>query len=313
MDPLVSVIVPVYNTAGYLGECLESLKEQSLKDIEIIVIDDGSTDGSGQICDSFAEEDDRFVVLHKENEGVSVARNIGLDYARGRYLMFVDSDDWVEPEFCEMPYRIAQENCADIVVFSFWKHGKGNAIEKNNPFQEEGVVSEEKIHTEYWDNIGAYPVNKLYIRRLFNGVRFPRGRRYEDIAVTHQVIHKAKSIFMINRYLYHYRDYRLGSATNTESVQNLTDYFMYSFKRLDDVKSWGYHCEDDEVLVAAKYLVFFGRHAEYSKRCNNILKDTKQLPEGRIATKKMKIMYQVYRLSPLLFDLISILTGRRFN
>ncbi len=111
----VSVIVPVYNVIDYLEPCLNSLKDQTLENIEIIVVDDGSTDGSGDICDKFAENDPRFRIIHKKNEGLSAARNDGLDIARGQYTMFVDGDDWVEPDYCNIPYKTATETGIDIL------------------------------------------------------------------------------------------------------------------------------------------------------------------------------------------------------
>lgn len=106
--PKVSVIVPVYNVEPYLRQCLDSIVSQTLKDIEIILIDDGSTDGSGEICDEYKREDHRIRVIHKVNEGLSAARNDGIDASTAPYIMFVDGDDWVEPEFCETPCRVGQ-------------------------------------------------------------------------------------------------------------------------------------------------------------------------------------------------------------
>ena len=117
--PHVSVIVPVYNVEEYLRKCIDSIVAQTLKDIEIILVDDGSTDGSGTICDEYASQDKRVRVVHKINGGLSSARNTGIEAASAPFLMFIDSDDWVEPNFCEKPYLAAKNNNADLVLFSF--------------------------------------------------------------------------------------------------------------------------------------------------------------------------------------------------
>lgn len=117
-DPLISVIVPIYNVEKYVRKCLESLKNQTMKEIEVICIDDGSTDRSGLIADEYeSSEFPIFRVIHTENRGLSAARNRGLDEARAEWIMFVDSDDWVDKEFCRVPYENAIENKADMVIF----------------------------------------------------------------------------------------------------------------------------------------------------------------------------------------------------
>ena len=116
--PLITVIVPIYNVAPYVRKCLDSLKRQTLKQIEVICIDDGSTDESGEIAEEYESQNwPLFRILHTDNQGLSAARNRGLDEAKSQWLMFVDSDDWVEPEFCEMPYKTAIEYQADLVIF----------------------------------------------------------------------------------------------------------------------------------------------------------------------------------------------------
>ncbi len=117
MKPLVSVIVPVYKVEPYLERCLDSLLNQTLKEIEIIIIDDGSPDRCGQICDAYAARDDQFRVVHQENRGLSAARNVGIEMAQADYLMFVDSDDWVHPDYCRLPYEAAVEHGVELVIF----------------------------------------------------------------------------------------------------------------------------------------------------------------------------------------------------
>ena len=136
--PAVSVIVPVYNVEPYLHRCVDSLTGQTLTDIEIILVDDGSTDGCGRICDEYAAADPRVRVVHQENAGLSEARNAGIDRARADYLMFVDSDDWVEKDYCRIPWEIARSQQADLVMFQFRELRNGGKRSGVIPSRREG-------------------------------------------------------------------------------------------------------------------------------------------------------------------------------
>ena len=124
----ISVIVPVYNVEKYLEKCVESILNQSLKDIEIILVDDGSPDNCPQICDEYATKDSRVKVCHKQNGGLSSARNEGLKHVSGEYYMFVDSDDWLDSETCEVTYNYAKQNDADCLMFSYTKEFGNHSI-----------------------------------------------------------------------------------------------------------------------------------------------------------------------------------------
>ena len=125
---MISVIVPVYNVEPYLRKCLDSIVNQTYRDFEILIIDDGSTDGSGRICDEYAEKDSRIKVFHTENRGLSCARNLGLAEAKGEWIGFVDSDDWIEPDMYEVLIRRAEETGADVVECSHYKELDGKTI-----------------------------------------------------------------------------------------------------------------------------------------------------------------------------------------
>lgn len=138
--PLISVIVPIYNVERYVRKCLDSLKGQTLKQIEVICIDDGSTDGSGKIADEYVSEEwPRFRVFHTENRGLSAARNRGIDEAKAQWLMFVDSDDWVHEDFCRVPYEAAIENSADLVIFGAYRVLRNGMIEKREDDSSIGI------------------------------------------------------------------------------------------------------------------------------------------------------------------------------
>ncbi len=231
---MISIIVPVYNTAPYLEECLDSLLAQSFSDIEIVIVDDGSTDGSGMICDTYAERDERILVFHTENRGLSAARNLGIDRSHGLWLMFVDSDDWVEPEFCAIPYRAALENAADLVIFDMIWYRKDSRI-RDLPSLSRGVVSfDEAVDKGY-----VSACNKLYRRSLFDSTRFPEGRISEDCLTTHRILYNASRIMMIGNRLYHYR-YREGSLWRRDTPDVLTETFRARTQRYDDLLTLGY-------------------------------------------------------------------------
>ena len=169
MKPLVSVIVPVYKVEPYLERCLDSLVAQTLKEIEIIVIDDGSPDRCGEICDAYAAKDARFRVVHQENRGLSAARNAGIELARADYLMFVDSDDWVEPEFCRLPYEAAVEHGAELVMFSYEKTDGSRGRVCPQGF-EEGAKDRVTALKMLLHGVGMVAWNKFYHKKLFSDI-----------------------------------------------------------------------------------------------------------------------------------------------
>lgn len=235
------MIVSIYNVEEYLPKCLASLMSQTFADVEFILVDDGSTDGSGAIVDNYESKDSRFRVFHTMNNGLSAARNFGVDKASGEWIMFVDGDDWVEPTFCEEPYRNAISNNADLVIFQFYKEKNGKrkpSIKGNIPI---GVI-DPFMGTQY----GKWAVwNKLYKKCLFDDIRFPEGHNCEDIAITHRIVFSAKRIVMISDVLYNYV-YRKDSITNKPSEKNKRDGFYYALRRYDDLISYGYEKEKHE-------------------------------------------------------------------
>lgn len=306
--PCVSVIVPVYNTKEYLEQCLNSLLTQSLKEIEIIIIDDGSFDGSSIVCDEYAVKDSRISVVHKKNEGLAAARNDGVKLAKSDYIMYVDSDDWVEPEFCEKPFKVAIEKNADIVCFQYYRFSGEEEIKKLL-FPIEGIVSKEDVLTQYWTYTYATSMNKLYRRSLFSGVYYPVGRYSEDIAVAYKLIYKAETIIFLNDYLYHYRTNRPGSICNSGSLKHKEDHMYFTFKMLEDLKMWGLASENEVTRYAMSYLLTLGRQSELSDKCDNILKNSSY----RAFSWKFKVMMLLNRFIPGLFDLISLMKGVRFK
>lgn len=206
-EELVSVIVPVYNVEKYVERCIQTLLEQTYSNIEIIIIDDGSPDNSGLICDYYASRDERIKVIHQANQGLSGARNTGIEAAKGQYLSFVDSDDWVSTEMVGFLYNHLKQYDAQISVCGTEIcSDKGHVAYHSDNLEEICVFTREEAMRELLDDhkIRNVSWNKLYKKELFNGVRFPVGMVFEDIATTYQLIDKAQRVVYSGRPLYCY-------------------------------------------------------------------------------------------------------------
>lgn len=228
MHRKVSVIIPVYKVEKYLKRCIESVVNQSYKNIEIILVNDGSPDKCGEICDSYARIDSRIKVIHKENGGLSSARNAGLDIASGEYIMFVDSDDWIEENSLEKLDKYMNMSY-DIInfKFSFVKEGSKNIIELQSDIKESyecDLIS--YIDKLFSGELDFFIWNKLYKKDLFNEVKFPEGRNYEDLATIYKLYFKAKNIIVTDYSLYKYWLGNLNSITSNSTIKNMTDYLL---------------------------------------------------------------------------------------
>lgn len=205
MAPLVSAIVPVWNVAGLLPRCLDSLLAQTHPRLEIIVVDDGSTDGSGAVMLTYHEQHPEVHVVTQRHRGIGPARNAGLSVARGEYVVFVDADDWVEADFVSDLLRIAETTAADVVVSGLWFHS--GALRAPFPFvPRQGVITGEEAARRSLSpaRMPAFVWNKLYRRDLFaDEPPFP-SILYEDLATTPRVLAKARTVALTRRAYYHY-------------------------------------------------------------------------------------------------------------
>lgn len=244
MKPLVSVIVPVYKVEDCLIRCLNSLCKQTLRDIEIILVDDASPDCCGAICDEYATKDNRFkVVHHVANKGLSSARNTGIKEATAAYLMFVDSDDYVHADFCRLPYECAVQQEADLVLFNRSEVGQpkllGRAFYKTvSSSMESGYRTQVEALDLLHNEVQPFAWNKLYARHLFVDVSFPKGYMYEDIATTYKTVLKASTIYYLNKELY-YHCFRIGSIGTNRSKKALMDLYSLYMQQYRDLVAWG--------------------------------------------------------------------------
>lgn len=225
MLSLISVIIPVYQVEAYLSACVESVLAQSYSNLEIILVDDGSPDSCPRMCDDYAAKDPRIRVIHKENGGLSSARNAGLDAAKGEFLAFLDSDDLWSPFFLEHLYQAISETGADFAVCQFQRF-RGEAPPGVGSYVTPELLSSQKAFECFFGNRNVNMVvtwNKLYRKEIFHGIHFPAGRLHEDEAVIHEIIGSAQSIAWLEETLYYYR----------ESPNSITT-AKFNLKRLDE-------------------------------------------------------------------------------
>ena len=209
MNIIISVIVPIYNVEKYLKRCIDSIITQTYKNLEIILVDDGSQDNCGNICDSYSAKDTRIKVIHKVNGGLSDARNAGIDVATGQYIAFVDSDDYVASNMYEILLDTIIKNNADLSICDFCSVSESGDITLKEPSViEDGTYSgekllENKLLTEnYWHWVVAW--NKLYKKSIFDNIRFPVGKLHEDEFLIHKILMRCKIVACVSNKLVYY-------------------------------------------------------------------------------------------------------------
>lgn len=291
METAISVIVPIYRVEKFLPQCIESVLNQTFTDFELILVDDGSPDRCPAICDEAAERDARVRVIHQANQGLSAARNAGIEAARGAWLSFVDSDDYIAPQFYEKLYQTAQRTDADCVMCSVQ-----NVDESGKPIDSAlmRVADEVKTGREVLRKIGRDDVtpyltawNKLYRRKLFNTLRYPAGRQNEDVFVFAELFCQVQRAVCVAEPLYFYRK-RIGSIMNSVvTLRNLDEMWAYvnCFEHLqqDDEEST---LKETEKRVFAKLTGVYYRVTEEDRHSNK-MKQAKKA-QWNIAMRLMK-------------------------
>lgn len=274
-SPLISIIVPIYNVEKYLDKCIDSIVNQTYKNLEIILVDDGSNDKSSYICDDWGKKDKRIIVIHKLNGGLSDARNAGLDIAKGEYISFIDSDDFVSIKFIEKLYEYMIITNSDLIQCTYQKVHEQyiepiNRIDINISTYEtitslQMLIKEEKFNQVVW--------NKLYKREILMGMRFEFGRLNEDEFFTYQVFAKCKRITFINIPLYFYL-IRTGSIMNKNFSIHRLDGLEAKFRRYNFLKQ----SYLELAIIDKKNLIFYIVYC-YQKILK--IKDNKQKKIGK--------------------------------
>ena len=236
MKPIISVIIPVYKVEPYLRKCVDSVCNQTFRDLEIILVDDGSPDNCGKICDEYAAKDNRIVVIHKENGGISSARNAGIDIAQGEFLGFVDSDDWIEPDMYEFLYNNLIQEDADISVCGGYEHRDDRITDLIDPSIRAVASGHDAVDLFLpMETAGNASWNKLFRRHMFSQIRFPEGKLWEDSFIMVRLIDSANKVVFDMQQKHNYLR-RAGSITMSGYRPGLRDYtqsqaFIYNYTR----------------------------------------------------------------------------------
>jgi glycosyltransferase involved in cell wall biosynthesis len=239
VEPLISVIVPIYKVEQYLKQCVDSILNQTYRNLEVILVDDGSPDGCGAICDEYAAQDRRVIVLHKQNGGLSDARNAGMKAMRGEYLMFVDSDDLLTEDCIETLYQLIIEYRAELVIGSsdrIDEHGAAlpsvdNVYTNTQVFDRAGAMKDMLTH-------GCSAWARLYSRTAHENIFFPKGEINEDEAIVLRILERCERVVATDKVIYHYRC-RSNSITTKD----------FSKKKL----IWKDHCEANYLFIQKQY------------------------------------------------------------
>ncbi|MGM9600387.1 MAG: glycosyltransferase family 2 protein [Faecousia sp.] len=258
-SPLISVIIPVYNVEKYLQRCLDSVIEQTYKNLEVILIDDGSTDHSGEICDDYAAKDVRIHVIHQENQGVSAARNKGLDNVKGEYITFVDSDDYIVNDMIAELLRLSEEEHADIVIGGYYGIGvKGFVRWSHVPLdvrKYRGLdilkCSDDAIPT-------VIACCKLFSGKIWKNLRFPVGQIYEDSWCMPKAYHNADIVVTYPRAVYYYIEHEVSIMHHT-ALEKKACARLDLFKHLIDF----YEFVSDTELYHSHLYLFANHYISY--------------------------------------------------
>lgn len=235
--PKISIIVPVYNIENYLKNCIDSILNQTFKDFELILVNDGSTDGSLDICEDYKSIDNRIKIVNKKNGGISSARNAGLDVSIGEYIGFIDSDDYIHPQMYEILYNEIIKNKSDISMCDFervYEFDK-NLLESNfvSSYEIEILNNEEALYELAEKNGVTYVVawNKLYKRELFKNVKFKEGIIHEDEYIIHRLLYQVNKLVYVKEKLYFYLQ-RKGSIMDKKLSIDSSDYLLACSDRI---------------------------------------------------------------------------------
>ena len=247
--PLISIIVPVFKVEKYINKCINSIISQTYRNLEIILVDDGSPDNCGKICDEYTNIDERIKVIHQKNMGLSAARNNGIKIAKGDYIGFVDSDDYIEKTMFEDLYNALIDNVADISICNFYIV-QSNTTEKRvrNKERDKKYNKIEILKEILLDrDVQSYAWNKLYKKELFKNVEYPVGKKYEDIGTTFYLFEKCNNIQVIGKPEYNYLNrndsivFNVNEQTIIDYVDIIVERYLYVDKKYRELSKYNFY------------------------------------------------------------------------
>lgn len=317
MDVQISLIIPIYNVEAYIEKCINSVLNQTYKNLDIILVDDGSTDSSPSICNAFEKKDSRVRVIHKKNGGLSDARNTGLEAARGDYVLFIDGDDFIHPNMVELLWREMEHQEADIAVCSFLPVSESQSVEFELPaYVPKLYTNMESLQCLFEESARVLMTvawNKLYRKSLFDKIRYPFQKLHEDEFTTYKLLHLSKRTVLIELPLYYYvqressimgTGFRLKSLDKLDALLERMLYFkenelsgLYTpafYDYLNDI-IYDYfsickHLPNETTVLADLHSRFYNDYYEYSK--------------AAAFPFKRKIRFLLFHLSPALYKKI---------
>lgn len=303
----ISIIVPVYKVEDYLERCIDSILDQTYKDLEVILVDDGSPDSCGSICDSYREKDKRVRVIHQKNGGLSAARNSGIEIATGAYLLFIDSDDWIKQDLCASVWKAAVSRDADIVVFGYSIINEELQILSDKVVSGRHMITGKQALKDLLSNkIENYAWNKLYKKELFLDVRYPKGFVWEDVGTTYKLFLKAEKVFLLDRSYYYYFQ-RSTNITSNITTKALYDIFTLRRKRYEDLQ-----CYDSSIAELGFQELVDSAFAYYNWGvCPPVDQEKLQEAEAFFAKEKGRILSEagvlrrLYYTMPVLYRTIA--------
>lgn len=316
MIPKISIIVPIYNVEKYLRRCVNSILEQEFEEFELILVNDGSPDNCGEICNEYSLIDNRVKVIHKKNGGLSSARNAGLNIARGEFVGFVDSDDWINIKMYKILYELCIKYNCDISECCYKKTNKYvSVIEDDKEYDIKVLNNIEALEAMYKDEFYGSTVtwNKLYKKSLFHNISFPEGKLNEDQFTTHKLYYESKSIVCINRQLYYYYQseqsimrskFSMKKLDAIEALEETRSFFKT--KHLDDLVLW--HDTLYSFILIKYYYILKNEGRQYDHIRKKIKHKYKKLSYEFLnnpnINKKSKALLFIFKVSPKLYSII---------
>ncbi len=300
MEDLVSVVIPIYNVEEYLKKCIDSVLNQTYTNLQIILVDDGSPDSCGQICDEYAMSDGRIQVIHKENGGLSDARNCGIEIATGKYITFIDSDDCIHARYIEILVSLAKEKLAEIVVGDFQLfQDNGQCQDKvlsEKDIQNAQILSSKHLYDNNFINSESVRLTvawgKIYERKLWEGIQYPVGKIHEDTFTTYKLMERARRVVYFKEPLYYWRENPNSITRGTFTCEHLLgleafgeqlEYFHDIGKQrhvelvYDAYRNWFFWCFNEMRFAQLDYKKELKPYYEYMRAHIRDIKLTKSI------------------------------------
>ena len=312
--PLISVIIPIYKVEKYIKECVNSVLRQTYQNLEVILVDDGSPDSCPMICDEFAKIDNRVVVLHKTNGGLSSARNAGIDIAKGDYLSFIDGDDFISDVFIEKLFLSSIKYGCDIVACSYLKLYEDG---KTAPFDykyDGRLYSKNELHLgTFYKEILTVAWNKLYKKHIFENLRYPVGKLHEDEFLIHRVVDNCVSVFFDKSDYYYYRQ-RGDSIMGNRTAKDYYDAFLAFFDRSIFFSDKGMFVSSLDCALTAKSFYKqtlkykdFIKDKDFVQKNKKVIKDSYRKIDKKQLTVKKRTTYFIKVYLPFVMNVYSFI------